>query len=194
MFRRALRLLLLDTVIRADDEHVAEAQEQAGFEDSNHRLETGIKLFGVADLGKVAVDDRVSAVGQVGGSARERTDAGKGAQFLKPFFGVLQSDPADLDGDGSVHTKPIDALVGGDDRHAASGDAGDKLFTQQGPAPALDHPKSGIHLIGAVEAHVQAADVVELTERNAQTARQFGGRHAGRHADDFQADLLHSFT
>ena len=40
---------LLDPVVRADDEHVAEAQEQAGLEDADHRLEAGVEFLGVAD-------------------------------------------------------------------------------------------------------------------------------------------------
>ena len=59
-----MRRKLLDTVFRADDEQVAEAQEQAGLEDSDHRLEAGIELFRVGDFGKPAVDDRVAPVGQ----------------------------------------------------------------------------------------------------------------------------------
>ena len=59
-----MRRNLLDTVCRADDERVAEAQEQAGLEDADHRLEPGIQLFGVGDSGELAVDDRVAAVGQ----------------------------------------------------------------------------------------------------------------------------------
>ena len=71
-----MRRKLLDTVFGADDEQVAEAQEQAGLEDSDHRLKAGIELFGVGDFGKLAVDDRITAVGQVGRTARERADAG----------------------------------------------------------------------------------------------------------------------
>src|SRR5271165_1992405 len=96
---------LLDTVTRTDDEQVAEAQEQAGLEDSDHRLEAGVKFFRVADFGKVAVDDRVTAVGQVGCTARERADLGLCAQSLKPPLGVLQTDATDLDGDGSDNPK-----------------------------------------------------------------------------------------
>src|SRR5208282_5279556 len=97
-------------------------------EDSDHRVEAGIELFRVGDFGKPAVDDRVTPVGQVGCTARERADAGLCAQSLKPPLGVLQTDATDLDGDGDV-PQAIDALVGGDDRHAACGDAGDNLLT-----------------------------------------------------------------
>ena len=44
------RRKLLDAVFRADDEQVAEAQEQAGLEDSDHRLKVGIQRFGVGDF------------------------------------------------------------------------------------------------------------------------------------------------
>ena len=67
---------LLDTVFGADDEQVAEAQKQAGLEDSDHRLEAGIELFRVGDFGKLAVDDRITPVGQEEFTARKRADAG----------------------------------------------------------------------------------------------------------------------
>ena len=71
-----MRRKLLDTVFGADDEQVAEAQKQAGLEDSDHRLEAGIELFRVGDFGKLAVDDRITPVGQEEFTARERADAG----------------------------------------------------------------------------------------------------------------------
>ena len=46
-----MRRKLLNTVFGADDEQVAEAQKQAGLEDSDHRLEAGIELFRVGDFG-----------------------------------------------------------------------------------------------------------------------------------------------
>ena len=80
----------------------------------------------------------------------------------------------------------VDPLVLGDDRHPPLGDAGDDLLAEQRAPPPLDHPKLGVDLVGAVDVEIERRDVVDVPERHAHLASQFGGRLAGRHGDEFE--------
>ena len=68
---------LLDALGRADDEQIAKAEKQAGLEDSDNGLKAGVELLRIADLGEVAINDGVAAVGQIRFAARQRANPGR---------------------------------------------------------------------------------------------------------------------
>ena len=69
--------------IGADDQGVAEPEEQAGLEHADHGLKPDVELDGVRNLGEVAINDRIAAVGQIGLS----TVACVGSGFCPPSSG-----------------------------------------------------------------------------------------------------------
>ena len=136
---------------------------------------------------ELAIDDRVAAVGEV--DVRRPEDAG--SSVSAPSCWIRRSvcfSPTWLTstGIGAFTPEPIDALILGDHGYPPARPRRPRSSRGARAPPALDHPELGVDLIGTVEVQVQPGHVVELPERDAQVACQFGRRDAGRDPDDPQ--------
>src|SRR5581483_5030182 len=98
----------------------------------------------------------------------------------------------DLDRQLPARAEHVDELLVADEHDAAAGRGGDDLLADECATPALDEVQARIDLVGAVERGRDLVDVGEARERDAELARERGGRLRGGHAGhpEARADAL----
>src|SRR5207302_533139 len=81
----------LDSSLSADNQGVAEFQEEASLEDSDDLTELGIECDRVLNRAELTVDDPVPTIRHEGSADGGGPEAGYGTKMLNPAFGVFQA-------------------------------------------------------------------------------------------------------
>ena len=132
----------------------------------------GGELGGIGDRSGRAVHDETAVIRDPGSGwiTVQRPRLGGNSQTRQPLCGLRPTEGDDLDRQRRARAEPIDALFRGRYQHVVVTREGNELLAEERAAPALDGVERGIDLVGAVDAEVEAVDLVERDQRDAKIA------------------------
>ncbi len=118
-----------------------------------------------------AVEDVVALVGDVGIGPRRPRSSASGSSDAQPPARVRPPEPHHLHGQPEALAEPVHLLRRLRHHHEAPRRRDHDLLAEQRAAAALDQAERGVHLVRAVQRHVELERAVELHDLDARGLR-----------------------